>query len=78
MTNTENEKLLLPVPLPLTWHLYSVVHCPQCGEFMHMKIIGPRKNLEREAHCITANCPQNAVTYITRIEVDGLVITGVK
>lgn len=74
----KDEQIKLPVPLPLTWQLFDAVHCPQCNEHMHMRVIEPRENLEREAHCLTVSCPQSKVTYITRITVDGQLITGVK
>ena len=75
-----DERVILPVPLQVGWHLLSRVSCPQCQQFMNFEspTDAQKKAMERDMYCPTSGCPQNGTVYQTKLTVDGLIITGVR
>jgi len=57
-----------PVPLPLTWNLYTTVHCPSCDRDMHFAKASDEGGTERVMYCPNPECPQNKHTYLVRFE----------
>jgi hypothetical protein len=56
-----------PVPLPLTWHIYTTLHCPSCGEDWNVAKSYPDGTEEREWFCPNQDCEQYGHLYLVRM-----------
>lgn len=74
-----SDRVQLPVPLPMGWKLLSRVSCPQCDSWM--RFMAPHadqgSDFERDMFCDNESCAQYNTVYVTKLQVDGLTITGV-
>jgi hypothetical protein len=71
------ERMSVPVPLPLTWTLYTTVHCPSCGQDWHFF---PEQNgrFVRDAYCSHTKCGQFGYVYTIELSLDGVQVKSVK
>jgi hypothetical protein len=65
-----------PVPLPLSWHILTTVHCPSCQQDWNFF---PEQNgrFIRDAYCPNSKCPQHGIRYTIEMKIDGVRVTKV-
>lgn len=69
---------LAPVPLPLTWHLYTTVHCPSCGGELNFFVKDEPPSNERYMRCPDLNCPQSRYRYLVSFDVFAVQVREVR
>jgi hypothetical protein len=66
----------VPVPLPISWHIYTTIHCPSCEHYWNFD---PAENgkFKRTAWCPNPNCVQHGHIYELEMNLTGVEVVRI-